>query len=404
LRYESGYADRGERVIESELAGLPVRLAIRPGFPARARVSQAARLIATHAQIEQGQRVLVFPCGNGGLGVWAASQTDPRRVTLLDTNLLAVEAARRTMAANGLQGAHIEVALPAALAKPYDIALMQLPKGRDLTRLYFLHILGALREGGRLYLAGPNKGGIKSAINDCAALFGPAKVLAYKGGNRVALFSEGAAAKSEVPEVYRAPGLASGTYSEFQVEVRGQIYTLCTRPGVFSRRGLDAGTELLLDVLDVRPTDVVLDVGCGCGIIGIFAAGLAVRGGVTLVDVDLLACECAQASLASNGVENAEVVLGDGLAALPGRRFTLVVTNPPFHLGRATSPAVAEAFIHQAYEALKPRGRLVVVANRFLPYDRLMDRVFGSVVTLARTGRYHVLRSNKSPRHRRPGR
>jgi len=383
-------------LIDAELGGLPLCLATRPGFPEWNQVSQAARLIAHHAQIEPGQRVLVFPCGNGGLGAWAASQTEAHCITMLDTNTIAVELARRTMAANGAGGARIEVKLPSASAEPHDVALVQLPKGRELARLLFLHAFDALRVGGRLYLAGPNRGGIKSGILDCAALFGTGTLLGYKGGNRLASFSRGPDAPGGLPEIYRTPGLASGTYGQIEVNVGGRTYALCTRPGVFSRRGLDAGTRLLLDALDVRPTDTVLDVGCGYGIIGIYAAQLATRGRVTLVDVDLLACECARASLAANGVENAEVVLGDGLAALPGRRFTLVVSNPPFHQGHATSSVVAEALIREAHRALKPRGRLVLVGNRFLPYDRLMASVFGSVEALAKTGSYHVLRSEKS--------
>ncbi|TEU16783.1 MAG: methyltransferase domain-containing protein, partial [Anaerolineales bacterium] len=400
------------RMVVDQLGGHSVRLATRRGFPEWQHTGApgvrgtgpAARLIAHHAQIERGQRVLVCPCGDGGLGVWAASQTDAERVTLLDTNFIAVEIAGRSMAANRCSGARVEVGLPGASGEGYDVALMQLPKGRELARLLFLHIFNALREDGRLYLAGPNKGGIKSAINDCAKLFGPATVLGYKGGNRVASFPRGAASEGSLPDIYRVPGMANGTYRQFQIEARGRAYAVCTRPGVFARRGLDAGTRLLLDVLDVRATDTVLDLGCGYGIIGIFAASLAVEGQVTLVDVDLLACECARASLALNRVANAQVVLGDGLAAVPGRGFTLVVSNPPFHVGHATSSAVAEAFIHQAFRALEPRGRLVLVANRFRPYDRLMAQVFGSVATLARTGRYHVLRSEKRHRRRSRGR
>ena len=394
---------RQVRMLLDDLGGLHVHLATRPGLPEWQHPSQAARLIADHAQIEPGQRVLVCPCGNGGLGVWAASQTDPRCITLLDTNSIAVEAAERSMAANGCGGARVEAGLPSASAEPYDVALMQLPKGRELARLLFLHVFDTLQEGGRLYLAGPNRGGIKSAIKDCAALFGPVTLLSYKGGNRIASFSRGPGLQGSLPEIYRVPGMADGTYRQFQIELRGRAFHVCTRPGVFSRRGLDAGTRLLLDALDVRVSDTVLDVGCGYGAIGIFAASAAVGGRATLVDVDLLACECARASLALNGVENAEVVMGDGLAAVPGRRFTLIVSNPPFHIGRATTSAVAETFIHQAYQALRPRGRLVVVANRFLPYDRLMGRVFGSVAAVAETARYHVLRSDKRLRRRSRG-
>jgi len=54
-----------------------------------------------------------------------------------------------------------------------------------------------------------------------------------------------------------------------------------------------------------------------------------------------------------------------------------------------------QALIAEAYEALAPRGRLVLVANRFLPYDRSMARVFGQVETLAQDTRYHVLSATK---------
>ena len=387
---------RQDRNIESELGGVSLRLVTRPGFPEWGHISEAARLIAEQARLEPGERVLICPCGHGALGVWAGSRVDSPHITLRDTNIVAVEAARRTMGANHCAQAQVEVGLPEAPAVAYDVVLMTLPKGRDLARLLFLYSFGVLREGGRLYLAGPNDEGIKSAIKDCAELFGPERLLAYKRSNRVVWFTRGPASQSGPPENYRVPGLASGTFNEFEVQVQGSSYAVCTRPGVFAWRGLDAGTRLLLDVLEVRVTDVVLDVGCGYGIIGMAAARQALNGQVTLVDVDWLACECARASLRRSGIGHAEVLLGDGLAAVDERAFTLIVSNPPFHSGHAISYDTVEAFVREAYAALEPRGRLVIVANRFLPYDRLMAQVFGPVVTLAQTPQYHVLSAEKS--------
>ncbi|MBM3189831.1 MAG: class I SAM-dependent methyltransferase, partial [Chloroflexi bacterium] len=278
----------------------------------------------------------------------------------------------------------------------YDVVLSTLPKGRDLWRLLFLYSFRALREGGRLYLAGANDEGIKSAIKDCAALFGAEVLLTYKRGNRVVSFTRGAGPGGDLPASYRAPGIANGTFNEFEIQAQDESFIVCTRPGVFSWRGLDVGTRLLLDVLDVHVTDVVFDVGCGYGVIGLAAARRAVNGQVTLVDVDWLACECARASLSRNGLERAEVLLGDGLAAVAGHAFTLIVSNPPFHSGHAVDYDVVESFVHEAHKALKPRGRLVIVANRFLPYDRLMAQLFGSVTRLAETPQYHVLSAEKS--------
>jgi 16S rRNA (guanine1207-N2)-methyltransferase len=168
-------------------------------------------------------------------------------------------------------------------------------------------------------------------------------------------------------------------------------YTLETLPGVFSWEHVDAGTAALLASLTVRPDDVTLDVGCGCGILGLHAAALAPRGAATLVDVDLLATACAERNAALNGLGNVHVVAGDGLAATPGERYSLIVSNPPFHVGHAVDLTVARGFIHEAFLALRRRGRLVLVANRFLAYQQLMEERFGNVSVLSASPQYHVL-------------
>lgn len=386
---------RRERSIEVELAGQPMRLVTCPGFPDWEHTRHAVQLIADHAQILPGESVLICPCGHGALGVWAATQGMASHITLLDTNIVAVEAARCTLAANGCLSVQVEAGLPAIARSRYDVLLMVLPKGRDLARLFFLYGFEALREGGRLYLAGPNDAGIKSAIADCASLFGTADLLAYKGGNRVVLFKRGANFGNDLPPSYQMPGLREGTYYTFDVEFRGESYCVCTRPGVFAWRGLDAGTRLLLDAIHVYSTDHVLDVGCGYGIIGMIAAKSARQGTVTLVDADTIACESARATLARNRIENAEVLLGDGLAAVAGRRFTLILSNPPFHSGHAVDYQIAEAFVCGSHDALEPRGRLILVTNRFIPLSRLLTQYFGSVTTLAQTPQYHVLCAEK---------
>jgi len=401
LEQEFGTRYSQQHELDVELGRQRMRLISRPGFPNWGHITQAMRLIADTATIGSRETLLVCPCGHGALGVWAASQVEPGNVSLYDTNCVAAEMATRTLEANGLGGVRVRAGLPSDGDRAYDVVLMVLPKGRHLARLFLLDAHRALRIGGRLYLAGPNKEGIKSVLRDGAVLFGSAQVLAYKGGNRVALLTKTRdLVEADLPEAYRDPGLDKGTFRRFDIEVRGEDYAVCTRPGVFSWRRLDAGTALLLDVLQVNVDDVVLDMGCGYGIIGMYAARHAAGGQTTMVDVDWLACECARAGLALNGLK-AEVLLGDGLVAVAGRSFTLVVSNPPFHSGHQVSLDVAEAFVLNAYAALEPHGRLVIVANRFLPYDRLIAQCFGSCEALLQTPQYHVLGAEKG-RSRRP--
>ena len=56
--------------------------------------------------------------------------------------------------------------------------------------------------------------------------------------------------------------------------------------------------------------------------------------------------------------------------------YDAVITNPPFHQGRAAEPDLGAAFIAAAARILKPAGRLVMVANRQLPYEATLAAAF----------------------------
>ena len=145
----------------------------------------------------------------------------------------------------------------------------------------------------------------------------------------------------------------------------------------------------------ISPTARVLDWGCGYGAIGIVAARLATRGHVTLVDVDIRATRLAQRNLELNGIENAEVVLGDGVHDLPPKtRFDVIVSNPPTHSGRE----VLDDLVAGAYKALRPGGQLYLVINRLLSLRREVETVFGNAETAARDKGFVVIRAIKIPR------
>lgn len=177
--------------------------------------------------------------------------------------------------------------------------------------------------------------------------------------------------------------------------VRGFDLRLATQAGVFAHREIDEGTRLLVEAMRVSPTARVLDWGCGYGVIGIAAAKLATKGHVTLVDVDVRATRLTQHNLELNGVENAEVVLGDGLHDLPPKtHFDVVVSNPPTHSGRE----VLDELVTSAYKALRPRGQLYLVINRLLSLRRQVEAVFGNAETVARQKGFVVIRAVKVPR------
>lgn len=368
-----------------------LQVATRPALRETTGVSVSEELLSAEATLTPGQRVLVAPCGRGALAGWAAGIVGAPNVLAVDTNAISLELTRATLAANGLDGALVATSAASRGNGQYDVGLMVLPKGRALARLHLLNIALALKPGALLYLAGAKDEGIKSVLGDAATLLGTGQLLAYRKGHRVAGFVRPDVDLAHLPEPFALPGLLPGTYSTYAVEWHGRRLTVCSRPGVFSHGELDPGTAMLLAHLRARRDDRVLDWGCGSGVIGLVAALQAPPETVTLLDVDALACECAVATLAANSVAGARVVHGDGLAALAGERYSLIVSNPPFHSGRAVNLRLTEALIAEARAALLPRGRLLLVANRFLPYDHLLRDRFASVETVVQDNFYRVL-------------
>jgi 16S rRNA G1207 methylase RsmC len=174
----------------------------------------------------------------------------------------------------------------------------------------------------------------------------------------------------------------------FTESLRGHDLTFHTRWGLFSPRGIDEGTRLLLDHIEVPPDADCLDLGCGYGPIGLTLARLAPRGHTTMVDRDFVAVDYARANAERNRITNIEALLSDGLEALEGRRFGLVASNLPAKVGNEAYTIL----LHDAERALRPGGRIVVVTisglRRFI--ERAFLEAFGNYEKV-KQGRTHTV-------------
>jgi 16S rRNA (guanine1207-N2)-methyltransferase len=120
---------------------------------------------------------------------------------------------------------------------------------------------------------------------------------------------------------------------------------------------------------------------------------LASKGQVTMLDASLASVEMARRAVEQSGLVNAQVLPSDGVQAVRAQRFDLVVTNPPFHLAGIQTTRIAERFIREAPQVLRPRGRFYVVANRFLKYEPTLRACFNTVEEVRGDTRYKVLRA-----------
>jgi 16S rRNA (guanine1207-N2)-methyltransferase len=131
---------------------------------------------------------------------------------------------------------------------------------------------------------------------------------------------------SEKPSSAPAPAL-------IKAFLRGRQFTFHTSSGVFSKKGIDRGTQLLIERMEIKPRDRVLDLGCGYGPIGIVAAHLAPAGQVVMTDVNKRAVKLARKGIRENGIENAEVRQGDLYEPVKGEVFDVILCNLPMSAG-----------------------------------------------------------------------
>ncbi len=185
--------------------------------------------------------------------------------------------------------------------------------------------------------------------------------------------------------------------AEIRVSVRGHPFTFITDAGVFSRGELDRGTELLLAALEIGPCELILDLGCGYGALGIVAARLSDGGRVILTDVNERAVRLARENLAMNGIVNAEVRLGNLYEPVAEMAFDHIVSNPPIRAGRD----VVDRIISDAPSHLLDGGSLWLVARTRQGAESIQRRMaaaFGTATVVRRGSGFKVLQSAKKGR------
>jgi SAM-dependent methyltransferase len=132
-------------------------------------------------------------------------------------------------------------------------------------------------------------------------------------------------------------------------------------------------TNEIARLLPLAPPPTMLDVGCGAGTLALVAADRGCPGAVG-IDINPRAIEMACFNARLHGL-SAEFLAGDLYAPVAGRRFDLVVSQPPFV---ARPPAVGEAvflfggeygdefavaMIAQTPPMLTPTGRALVLLD-----------------------------------------
>lgn len=182
----------------------------------------------------------------------------------------------------------------------------------------------------------------------------------------------------------------------FDAELAGQQLSFRTTWGLFSPKGIDAGTQLLLQHLPVKNDERALDLGCGYGPLGLAIARQAPQGQCLMIDKDFVAVEYANKNARLNHINNAQALLSNGLNQVPEQSFTLAVTNLPAKTGKEHY----YLFFNDIYDRLEPGGRFYVVVisglRQFI--KRSFMEIFGNHTKIKQGKVYTVAMAEKPSR------
>lgn len=178
---------------------------------------------------------------------------------------------------------------------------------------------------------------------------------------------------------------------ELKVTLLRQSFTFLTDSGVFSKKMVDYGSQVLLNTLDFEKGKTLLDLGCGYGPLGISLAKVQdVK--PTMVDINNRAIDLAKQNAQKNGVE-ADIFQSNIYEKVNGT-FDYIISNPPIRAGKQ----VVHTIISESINYLKVGGNLTIVIQKKqgAPSAKAkMEEVFGNVEILKRVKGYYILRSEK---------
>lgn len=351
-----------------------------PTEPLRAWDAADELVLAHLADIgASGDRWLVVGDAHGAL----ATALSSHRPASWTDSVVTMAATRANLARNGIDPAAVDlVPSTSAPTDPLDVVVVKVPRTLAVLEDELRRLRPLLHEGSVVVGAGMTKDVHRSTIAAFEEAVGPTPTSLARKKARLLLASFD-------PSLEALPAPVPLRWSTPEgVAVTGLA-------GVFSASSLDAGSRLLLAHLpDLEAGSVVVDLGCGTGVV---AATVAHRHpGVALV-----CCDESFRAVAATGqtvravAPDAEVHATDVLDGVADASADVVLCNPPFHAGGARTSSVAHRMFAESARVLRPGGSLTVVGNRHLGHHVTLRRWFHDVTVVGSDPRFVVLRGRR---------
>ncbi len=159
----------------------------------------------------------------------------------------------------------------------------------------------------------------------------------------------------------------------FSETINGIEFEFTANDSCFSPKSVDKGTLAMLSVCTVNDGDCIVDLGCGYGVVGIWAANFTDASNVYMLDINGEALQYAKRNADKNGFSDINVIESNGYENLDRAGIDIILSNPPYH----TDFAVAKMFIEKGFNRLKIGGKLYMVTKRLDWYKNKIQSIFG---------------------------
>ena len=190
----------------------------------------------------------------------------------------------------------------------------------------------------------------------------------------------------------------------------GEKLMFTSYPGCFCHRRLDEGGLALAEVVarDLQSTNPsnlatnqpfnhstlqpstfnLLDMGCGCGLVGFLIKSVVSGVNLTMIDSHSRAIEAVEENSRAFGMPVESILSDNGSPVRMDGSFDIFVGNPPYY----SDYRIADVFLATAKRALKSGGVAYTVCKNAAGLEPVQARYFPKVEVIHRRG-YAILKS-----------